>query len=92
MKHFHQTIILKGIIHLAKNSKYYEFGEIKIRDKFNKYELEKLKALDYKQKLSIFFELFNHTYSIYTKQEIEKFYNKKLQRLFLSQKLVLTLK
>ncbi len=61
-------------------------------DKFNKYELKNLKALDYKEKMSNFFELFNHTYSIYTKQEIEKFHEKKLHHLFLSQKLLLTFK
>jgi len=61
-------------------------------DKFNKYELKNLKTLDYKQKMSNFFELFNYTYSVYTKQEIDKFHTKKLQHLFLSQKLLLTFK
>ena len=55
-------------------------------NKFNEFEIEQLKELDYKQKLKNFFELLKYSYSIFTKEEIEEFHKQKLKHLIDVQK------
>lgn len=49
--------------------------------KFNKYEIEYYKKLDFKQKLEQFFELMQHTLNAISPEKIEKLHQQKLQHL-----------